>query len=29
MLIAQSQIERLALVTRDARLRAYEIEVLW
>lgn len=29
LLIAQSQIERLALISRDARMRAYEIDVLW
>lgn len=29
LLIAQSQIERLALISRDARMKAYEIEVLW
>lgn len=29
MLIAQSQVERLRLVTHDARMRAYEIDVIW
>lgn len=29
MLIAQSRTEGLALVTRDARMKAYEVEVLW
>ena len=29
LLIAQSRIERLALISRDARIKAYEIEVLW
>jgi PIN domain nuclease of toxin-antitoxin system len=29
MLVAQSRVERLALITRDARLSAYAVEVLW
>lgn len=28
MLVAQAQVERLTLVTRDARLRAYDVAVL-
>jgi PIN domain nuclease of toxin-antitoxin system len=29
MLVAQAQIEGLALVTGDQELRAYDVEVLW
>ncbi|MGH6896106.1 MAG: type II toxin-antitoxin system VapC family toxin [Geminicoccaceae bacterium] len=29
LLIAQSRTEGLALITRDARMRAYEVDVLW
>jgi PIN domain nuclease of toxin-antitoxin system len=29
LLIAQSRIERLALISHDARLKAYAIDVLW
>ena len=29
LLIAQARIERLNLVSRDARMKAYEIDVLW
>ena len=29
LLIAQSRIERLPLVSHDARIKAYEVEVLW
>lgn len=29
LLIAQSRIERLALVSRDTHMKAYEIDVLW
>jgi PIN domain nuclease of toxin-antitoxin system len=29
MLVAQSRIQRLALVSRNARMRAYEVDVLW
>lgn len=29
LLIAQSRIEQLALVSNDARMQAYEVEVLW
>jgi PIN domain nuclease of toxin-antitoxin system len=29
LLIAQSRMEGLALVTRDARMKAYEVDVLW
>lgn len=29
LLVAQCRVERLALVTRDARMQAYDIEVAW
>ena len=29
LLIAQTRVERLNLISRDPRMRAYEIEVLW
>lgn len=29
LLIAQSRAEGLALVSRDARMKAYEVEVVW
>jgi PIN domain nuclease of toxin-antitoxin system len=29
LLIAQARVEQLTLVSRDARMKAYEIEVLW
>jgi PIN domain nuclease of toxin-antitoxin system len=29
LLVAQSRVEGLALITRDARLGAYAVEVLW
>jgi PIN domain nuclease of toxin-antitoxin system len=29
MLVAQAQVERLAIVTRDAQLRKYPVETIW
>jgi PIN domain nuclease of toxin-antitoxin system len=29
LLIAQARVEHLHLVSQDARMKAYEIEVLW
>jgi PIN domain nuclease of toxin-antitoxin system len=29
LLVAQTPVERLNLVSRDPRMKAYEIEVLW
>ena len=29
MLVAQSQVEKLTLVTRDGRLRAYAVPIIW
>ena len=29
LLVAQAQVEDIPLITRDARLRSYEVEVIW
>jgi PIN domain nuclease of toxin-antitoxin system len=29
LLVAQAQLENLALVTSDVELRAYDVEILW
>ena len=29
MLVAQAQLEKLTLITHDARIRPYEVEVIW